>query len=259
MGRGALCAAGVLVAGLALAACGGGGGKTAATRSAGPSLRRVCGTLPRDLQAQTSWLRTSDHVRLFSFSAGSGSTGVVLAHESPGGSCGWLPAVPTFTAHGLRVLAFDFRGFPPSASAPNRLADDFAPDLQAAVDALHADGASKVFVVGASFGGATALAEGAKLHGVAGFVSLSGELELPAHAIDALAGVRKLRAPLLVLASRQDYYLDAADAKRLVRAAGSADKQLALYPGFNHGWDLLERAPFKQRVWSRLLGWIAAR
>ena len=218
----------------------------------------MCGPLPHGLEAQTSWLRTSDRVRLFAFTVGAGSTGVVLAHESPGGLCGWLPAVPTFSAHGLRVLAFDFRGFPPSASAPNRTADDFAPDLQAAVDAMHADGAGKVFVVGASFGGAAALAEGPKLHGVAGFVSLSGEENLPAPGLHALAAVRRLPSPLLVLASRNDYYLDAAAAKQIVRAAGSRDKQLALYPGSYHGWDLLEQAPFKQRVWSRLLGWLAA-
>jgi dienelactone hydrolase len=258
VGRRWLRGAAILVTALASAACGGSGGEHTATHTAGPSLARVCGSLPHGLHAETAWLRTSDHVRLFSFSAGSGKTGVVLAHESPGGSCGWLPAMPTFTAHGLRALAFDFRGFPPSASAPNRIADDFAPDLQAAVDALHDDGADKVFVVGASFGAAAALAEGAKLHGVDGFVSLSGEPELPARGIDALAGVRKLQAPLLVLASRQDYYLDAADAKRVLRAAGSQDKQLALYPGFNHGWDLLERASFRQQVWSRLLGWISA-
>lgn len=197
-------------------------------------------------------------MRLFAFTAGSGSTGVVLAHESPGGLCGWLPAVPTFTAHHIRVLAFDFRGFPPSATPPNRKLDDFAPDLQAAVDALHAEGTKSVFVVGASFGGAAALSVGARLRGVAGFVSLSGELSLPARGIDALAHVRRLRAPLLVIASRQDYYLTAADAKRLVRAAGSADKQLTVYPGFNHGWDLLERASFARRVWSRVLGWIGA-
>jgi dienelactone hydrolase len=209
--------------------------------------------------AQPSWLRTSDDVRLYAFTSGSGSTGVVLAHESPGGLCGWLSAVPTFTAHGMRVLAFDFRGFPPSATPGNRKLDDFAPDLQAAVDALHSKGAGKVFVVGASFGGAVALSVGSKLHGVAGFVSLSGELLLPARGIHALARVPELRAPLLVLASRQDYYLDAAAARRIVRAAGSADKQLALYPGSYHGWDLLEQAPFRERAWSRLLGWIAAR
>lgn len=196
-------------------------------------------------------------MRLFSFSAGSGSTGVVLAHESPGGLCGWLPAVPNFTAHGLRVLAFDFRGFPPSSSPSNSSAGDFAPDLQAAVDALHDDGATKVFVAGASFGGAATLASSPRLHGVAGFVNLSGELDLPTTG-NVLPAVRRLRAPLLVLASRQDYYLDAAAAKRLVRTAGSPDKQLALYPGYEHGWDLLEQAPFKQRVWSRLLAWIDA-
>ena len=58
------------------------------------------------------------------------------------------------------------------------------------------------------------------------------------------------------MASRDDYYLDAADARRMVTAAGSADKQLVLYPGSNHGWDLLELAPFQRRVWSRLLDWI---
>jgi dienelactone hydrolase len=195
-------------------------------------------------------------VRLYAVEAGSGSTGVVLAHESPGGLCGWIPAMPTFAAHGIRALAFDFRGFPPSASPPNRTAGHFAPDLQAAVDALHADGARKVFVVGASFGGAAALNAAPKLHDVAGIVSLSGELDLPTTG-NAVAAVRHLRAPLLVLASRQDYYLDAAAAKRLFRAAASPDKQLALYPGYSHGWDLLEQAPFKRRVWSRLLGWLA--
>ncbi len=127
MGRRWLGGVGILVAALAPAAYG--GGRHAAPRPAGPPLSRVCGSLPHGLQTQTSWLRTSDHVRLFAFTAGTGSTGVVLAHESPGGLCGWLPAVPAFVSHGLRVLAFDFRGFPPSASAPNRTADDFAPDL----------------------------------------------------------------------------------------------------------------------------------
>ena len=182
----------------------------------------------------------------------------MLAHESPGGLCGWLPAVPNFAAHGPRVLAFDFRGFPPSASAPNRTADDFAPDLQAAVDAMHADGATQGRRRRRVVRRRCRTAEGPKLHGVAGFVSLSGEENLPGRGLNALAAVHRLRAPLLVLASRQDYYLDAAAAKQIVRAAGSADKQLALYPGAYHGWDLLEQAPFKQRVWSRLLGWIDA-
>lgn len=256
MGRTCLGSAVVVTAALALAACGGAGHHEAA-RPPGPPLAHVCGPAPHGLQAQTSWLRTSDRVRLFAVTAGSGSTGVVLAHESPGGLCGWLPAMPTFTAHGIRVLAFDFRGFQPSAIPPNRIAEDFAPDLQAAIDALRTDGADKVFVVGASFGGAAMLKESVKLHGVAGFVNLSGELDLPTIG-NVLPAVRRLRAPLLVMASRDDYYLDAVEARRLIHAAGSSDKQLAIYAGSNHGWDLLEQAPFKRRVWSRLLDWIKA-
>ena len=95
MARRWLCGVGVLVLALTPVACG--GGRHAASRPAGPPLSRVCGGVPGRLQATTSWLETSDRVRLFSVEAGSGSTGVVLAHESPGGLCGWLPALPTFT------------------------------------------------------------------------------------------------------------------------------------------------------------------
>lgn len=166
----------------------------------------------------------------------------------------------TLAARHLRALAFDFRGFTPSASpAATAKYDNLGPDLQAAVDAAHADGATKVFVMGASFGGAAAITYGHTLHGVSGIVNLSGELDLPARALDAVRKAPRLRVPLLVVASRDDPYLDAADATTLERAAGSKDKQLTLYDGGYHGWELLEIAPFSARVWSRVLGWIASR
>jgi len=216
----------------------------------------VCGQVPKALHAQTSWLRTSDGVRLYSATAGSGSTAIVLAHESPGGMCGWLPAMRFIQAHGLQALAFDFRGFQPSDSPRMAIYDDLGPDLQAAVDAAHADGAKKVFVMGASFGGAAALTFGSQLHGVDGIVNLSGELNLVGRDLDAIDAVPKLHVPLLFIASRDDPYLDAGDAQKLEHAAGSTDKQLSLYPGTYHGWDLLYLAPFRGRVWSRILGWV---
>lgn len=244
---------GVLVA-VGSAACGGGG--PAASRPAGPRLTRVCfGDVPHGLQAQTSWLETSDHIRLFAFTSGTGKTGVVLAHESPGGACGWLPAVPTFTAHGLRVLGFDFRGFPPSASAPNRSSDDFAPDLQdggrRAARGRCEEGLRRRRLLRRR-SHARGSREAARSHGLReplGRTRSSHDRKRPPRRPPPASAA-------LVVAARRDYYLDAADARRLVRDAGSTDKQLALYFGSYHGWDLLEQAPFKREVWSRLLGWI---
>jgi dienelactone hydrolase len=158
-----------------------------------------------------------------------------------------------------RPTAYACSGSTSEASRPRRAPRTVDPTASRRTcrrrSTLHADGARQVLVIGASFGGAATLRAAAKLHGVTGFVSLSGELDLPTIG-NVLPAVRRLRAPLLVVASRRDYYFDAGDAKRLLRAAGSPDKQLALYSGSYHGWDLLEQAPFRERVWSRLLGWI---
>ncbi|MGZ4290186.1 MAG: hypothetical protein ACXVQQ_04950 [Gaiellaceae bacterium] len=50
-----------------------------------------------------------------------------------------------------------------------------------------------------------------------------------------------------------DGYLDEEDARRLVRRAGSADKQVAVFPGTAHGWDILDTEPAARRL---VLSWI---
>lgn len=172
--------------------------------------------------------------------------------------CGWLPVMRTLSVRGLRSLAFDFRGFPPSQSPSTAIYNNLGPDLQAAVDAAHADGAKKVFVMGASFGGAAAITYGHTLHGVDGIVNLSGELNLPGRSLDTFAAAPKLRVPLLIVAGRDDPYLDANAAGTLLRAAGSSDKKLIVVPGSYHGWDLLDLAPRRGQLWSRILAWIVA-
>ena len=54
--------------------------------------------------------------------------------------------------------------------------------------------------------------------------------------------------PLLVLGSRDDRYLDAADAARLVHAATHAHPTLVEFDGSVHGWDLLSFTPQKTRA-----------
>jgi dienelactone hydrolase len=245
-------AAPVLLAVLLLAGCGGHAKTVSEPRI--PSLTSVCGGVPAGLHAQASWLETSDGVRLYSASAGSGDRVVVLAHESGGvGLCGWLPTMRVLAAHGLRAFAFDFRGTYPSQIPPARKSLAWRNDLQAALDAA---GGKHTALVGASFGGAAVVAYAPDLQGVDAVASLSGELQLPSPHIDAIGNAARLRAPLLVIASRLDGYLDTAEARQLVRRAGSKDKTLVLYPGMLHGWDILAYRPEARQV---LLRWLTQR
>ncbi len=55
--------------------------------------------------------------------------------------------------------------------------------------------------------------------------------------------VRRLRAPVLLVSSRQDpYTADAGDTREQYRVAGSKQKRLLLEPGDAHGVDLLAGA-----------------
>jgi dienelactone hydrolase len=123
---------------------------------------------------------------------------------------------------------------------------------------LRAGGATRVFAIGASLGGAALLADAPGLP-VDGVISLSGETSVPGYRVDAIASIGRLRAPLLIVGSRQDRYLPVADALRLLRAAGSKDKRTAFYPGSYHGWDLVEIAPYAAAVRSLIAAWIHTR
>jgi hypothetical protein len=76
-------------------------------------------------------------------------------------------------------------------------------DLRAAVAHLRAEGARAVFLIGASFGGAAALTCAPELS-LAGVISLSGEAQIAGAGLDALAAVPRLRAPVLIVGSRND-------------------------------------------------------
>jgi len=231
-----------------------------AVAGAGPpvprTLEQKCGDTS-GIAARPFWLETDDGVRLYAVETGTGPVGVVLAHESPADLCGWLPYMAALRDAGLRVLAFDFRGYGDSQRpSPTGKYLAYGHDFRAAIGRLRADGARKVFLIGASFGGAASLTYAPDLP-LAGVVSLSGETQVAG--ADALAAVSRLRAPLLIVGSRDDRYLSVPDALRLLRRAGSHDKRTAFYPGAFHGWDLVEDAPYAARVRKLVLAWIRAR
>jgi len=227
-----------------------------AAAAAGPQpLAAKCGNAS-GVTAPPFWLRATDGVRLYAVDSGTGDVGVVLLHESPGDLCGWLPFMADLTHAGIRALAFDFRGFGDSGRPPSGTLA-FDRDVRAAVYRLGAEGVRKVFLVGASFGGAAALTYAPSLP-LAGVVSLSGEAALPRSGLDALAAVPHLHAPLLIVGSRQDRYLPVPQAMRLLHRAGSKDKRTAFYPGAFHGWDIVEDAPYAARARALVVGWLKA-
>jgi pimeloyl-ACP methyl ester carboxylesterase len=254
-------AAWALLFALAAAGCGGGSqSSTLAVRGRKlPSLAERCGRGPgRAPSVTTGWFRAPDGVLLDGVSFGHGSTGVALAHESPGDLCGWVSYACVLSRAGFRVLIFDLRGFGLSQSPAGARAGRFTRDFEGAVDELEQEGASRVFIGGASFGGAASMVAGSRLGSrIAGVISLSGEPDLgnkygPDAELDARAAMPRLHAPFLILGSREDGYLSVEAAKALERRAGSAYKRLALFPGGYHGWDLVDLAPYHERA-SRVL------
>lgn len=183
--------------------------------------------------AKTVFFRTSDRVKLAGVLLGKGPKGVVLAHQSRGDLCWWLPFARTLARAGYHVLPFDFRGYGESQRV-NR--EDLAADVAAAGQTLRLAGVKTVVYMGASMGGTASLAASARTPAPAGVVSLSGPSVY--HNMDAAATVARVDVPLLLMAAKGDRGFSA-DQKTLYDAASTSDKQVALVAGFDHGVDLL--------------------
>jgi pimeloyl-ACP methyl ester carboxylesterase len=231
---------------------------TASAAGPPPALTTECGSA-EGVTATPFWLTTSDHLRLYAIDSGSGATGIVLAHEGGSNLCGWLPYMKTLVDAGFRVLAFDFRGNglserPPTTASQLRLGRD----LVAATAYLRAHGTPKVFLMGASLGGAAAVQTGAHAH-PNGVISLSGTRFWPGYGVNEPATVRALSAPFLYVGCRSDWRAPLPEALQIFRSVGSHDKRTAFYPGSWHGWDIVEGSPFAERARALILSWLQAR
>jgi alpha-beta hydrolase superfamily lysophospholipase len=220
-----------------------------------PALRTACGTT-EGLSATPVWLRTADGVRLYAVEAGSGSTAIVLAHEGRSDLCAsWLPYAKRLVRSGFRTLLFDFRGNGQSASAAGDKALRIDRDLAAVVARAWAGGARRVFLMGASLGGAAAVQNGASLR-VSGIVSLSGTRIWPGFGINHYASLPRLRAPFLYLGTTDDSAAPEQEARDIYARVGSEDKRIVLYRGSLHGTAFVEDAPFAPRARALILGWL---
>jgi pimeloyl-ACP methyl ester carboxylesterase len=89
---------------------------------------------------------------------------------------------------------------------------------------------------------------------VAGVVSLSGPSTFGG--VDAVAAMRRLRVPLLLVAAAADHpFLE--HARELRDAARVRDKRLLVIPGGGHGTSMLEFGEDAPRVRAAVQGFIA--
>ncbi|WP_117213575.1 alpha/beta hydrolase [Allorhizocola rhizosphaerae] len=166
---------------------------------------------------------------------GSGSTGIVLAHQNGGSVCQWLDNAVELAEKGYRVLAFDFSGFGGSpGGSPGR-----SDDVTTAVKAIRAEGVSKVVLMGASMGGTAVIEAAASITPpVQAVVSLSAPGVFSG--ADAVSAAPKLTMPVLyVSGAGESTYVMAAE-KMHQSSKASPDAQLLIAPGTGaHGVALI--------------------
>jgi pimeloyl-ACP methyl ester carboxylesterase len=228
-------AAVVLLAATPLAACGsddsGGGDGQAADEPAATSstTEATTTTSAPDVPGEDVAFTSADGVELAGRIYGDGATAIVASHQSGGSKGDFAPSAPRLAAAGFTVLTYDNRG--DGASDPGDPAQRIQ-DLIAAVDLARTRGATKVFLLGASRGGALSLT-GATQVPVDGLITISA----PPPAEDP-ASVAAVTVPSLYVNSENDGY---ADSTQAMYAAANEPKRLQMYPGGGHGVALFAR------------------
>jgi pimeloyl-ACP methyl ester carboxylesterase len=169
---------------------------------------------------------------------GTGTTGVVLAHETHSSLCEWMPFGRSLVAKGDRILAIDLNGLgssPASPGSPGAPRWDF--DVAAAARLLREEGTTRVVLVGSNIGAIASLVAATRIEPpVDGVVVLSAQTEMSG--LDGGAAAASLRVPVLYVTSTTDEYLG--DMRALDAATTEQDKRLEVVDVVGHGVDLVD-------------------
>jgi dienelactone hydrolase len=179
-------------------------------------------------------LRAADNTRIVAHRWGTGKTAVVLVHQSGADLCQWAPYAKRLAGLGYRAFALDLRSNGRSQYRPLPAGLRFTADIAATVKEARREGATRVFVVGASLGANAAVVAAANIRPlITGVVSLSAP---GTFRLDAVGAAKHLQVPALYVASEVDEGgIYANDAKTMFDATPVADKSVAIVPGGRHG------------------------
>ncbi|MFJ7996861.1 alpha/beta hydrolase [Streptomyces sp. NPDC096310] len=196
--------------------------------------------MPKDLRSKATTLTTSDGVRLSALVLGDGPDGVLLDHEQGYSICSFIDIGRQLAERGYHVVIPEYRNH--GASEKLAANEHIDRDARAGLAELRRVGAKRVFLAGASCGGTTAAVAGVDTPlRVVGLLMMSS----PARCLgaDAVAAVRKLRVPTLLVVSPGDMLGAVEKQVREVHAASVArEKELVIDKSGFHGTDMIRRA-----------------
>jgi pimeloyl-ACP methyl ester carboxylesterase len=198
-------------------------------------------------------LTAADGTAIKAVDYGKGTNGVILVHDKDRSGADWQLFAQKLAANGFHVVAVDLRGHGAS-KPPDALTEADWPkmtqDVEAAVAWLHAKGATKLAVVGASFGANLAVNAAADDAAVTNLVLLSPGLNL--NGVTTSAAMEKYgKRPVLFVASNDDAY--AVRSVNALDAKATGQKKIALLDQAGAGVKMLNRDPGLE---ATLLGWL---
>ena len=232
--RGVLAVVALVLALAGLAACGGTSPATATQPTPIPTPTPFpTPTATLTVPSRDVTFTTSDHMRLAGTLFGHGKTVVIFSNQTDTLAWNWTPIAQQFAARGYAALCYDYRGRG-SSEGDRDLGPSLMTDLRAAISFVQGQGAQRIMLVGASIGGAVT-ANVAASTPVAAVAIISAPRDfLGVEVSDAT--MAHIAAPKLLMNSQGDSY---AQATQAMYNAARPPKDLHLYPGRDHGLDLL--------------------
>jgi dienelactone hydrolase len=216
-------------------------------------LDRACsGEMPPGIEQRS--LTAADGSFINTGWLGSGDTAAVLLHQTDGyGLCGFLFYADYLAQQGVRVVAMDLCGYGQSFCLGKPLGDDPAGQVKVVTDAVRAEGATRVVLVGASMGGSVSLTA-AKAVEADAIVDLSGPAVFEKSSVTDDAG--NVTMPALFAYSYNDRSdLDAV--REALPSMPSKKKEFLTYE-VGHGYELLRDSASLELtpLAGRVLGWV---
>ena len=180
---------------------------------------------------------TQDGVELKGRLFGQGETGVVLAHMFPTDESSWWGFAQILADRGYVALTFNFRGYGEGddKSGGSKEIELIHRDVEAALDFIGDQGASMVFLAGASMGGTASLKVAVRRQ-VAGVVSLSAPAEFKGLTVEG----EQVGVPVLLIAARGDRGAKNSLESMIEDGTVGDETERVIYDkGADHGTDIL--------------------